>query len=112
MTDIPAPVPLERQVKAVERELALRRNVYGRRVAIGSMRKDEAAREIANMQAVLESLHEIASLRLGLKAAKADALEAFAAADALTERARAAEAEVVSLRLQTESRGDRDSITR
>jgi hypothetical protein len=49
-------LPLTDQIKAVERELALRRNVYARRVLTGKMKQGQADREIALMTAVHETL--------------------------------------------------------
>lgn len=45
-------VSLEDQIKAVRREIALRRAVYAKRVASGHMKREDAGREIAVMEAV------------------------------------------------------------
>lgn len=47
------------QIKAVQREIAMRGNVYGKRIAAGRMTRAEADKEIANMQAVLETLERV-----------------------------------------------------
>jgi hypothetical protein len=52
-------VDLEAQIAAVKRELALRGNVYPKRVASGDMRQDEADRELRNMRAVLKTLFQL-----------------------------------------------------
>ena len=49
-------VPLRLQIAEVERELAMRRNVYPRFVSSGKMRKGEADEHTRRMQAVLETL--------------------------------------------------------
>lgn len=54
-------VPIERQVECVERELGMRRRVYGRRVHQGQMSQAKADDEIEAMQAVLETLQQIAA---------------------------------------------------
>ena len=53
VTDVYA---LEAQIKCVRRELALRKNVYSKRVKQGKMTPDEARREYDLMQGVLETL--------------------------------------------------------
>ena len=40
----------------VRRELAMRRRVYGKRVSEGVMDPEQAAREVAMMQAILEMI--------------------------------------------------------
>src|SRR5690606_16691359 len=51
-----APVPLDRQIAAAEREVALRRNVYPHRIATGKMTQAEADRHIAEMEAIVATL--------------------------------------------------------
>jgi hypothetical protein len=52
-TDRPIPdVSTEDQLKCLDRELALRRNVYARRVQEGKMSREDAAREYDTMRAV------------------------------------------------------------
>jgi hypothetical protein len=53
-------VPIERQLKCVEREIGYRREVYARRVTAGKMTKEKAADEIAAMIAVLHTLQQVA----------------------------------------------------
>lgn len=50
---------LEEQIKCIERELAMRRNVYPRQVQKGAMRPDVADHEILCMEAVLRTLQQI-----------------------------------------------------
>lgn len=52
-------IPLADQIKCVGREIGLRKNVYPRRVARGQMTDEEATRELATMEAVLESLKRL-----------------------------------------------------
>lgn len=62
MTDLFDPgraVPLHTQIEAAERELKMRRNVYPRRIASGVMTQALADREIANMQAIVETLKAV-----------------------------------------------------
>lgn len=49
-------VPLARQIKAVQRELALRQKVYPRLVASGQMAQREADDELEAMRAVLTTV--------------------------------------------------------
>lgn len=49
-------VTLEEQIKCVAREIAMRRNVYRRRVSQDVMSQAEADREIETMEAVQASL--------------------------------------------------------
>jgi len=49
-------VSIERQIKAVEREIALRERVYKKRVADGKMPLQQSLDEILAMRAVLETL--------------------------------------------------------
>jgi hypothetical protein len=55
MADLYAAEPLTRQDKigALKRELKWRREVYPRRIARGHMTEDEAARQVAVMEAIL-----------------------------------------------------------
>lgn len=53
------PVPLSDQIATVARECAMRRTVYPGLVQRGRMKQTEADREIARMEAVLETLAEI-----------------------------------------------------
>lgn len=50
---------LESQIKCVAREIAMRKRVYPKWVATNRMAKDEADREIATMQSVLDMLIEM-----------------------------------------------------
>lgn len=50
------PVPIEAQIKEVEREIAQRERVYPRWVEAGKMPKATADRQIATMRAVLATL--------------------------------------------------------
>jgi len=52
-------ISLEEMITAVRRELALRKNVYRRRVAEGRMNPEEAAREYATMLAVMLTLRDV-----------------------------------------------------
>lgn len=49
-------ISLDEQIKCVRRELALRERVYPGWVKSGRMNPERAAREIASMQAVLDTL--------------------------------------------------------
>lgn len=62
----PAAVPLERQIKAVERELAMRRRVYPSWVARSRMSEANADEEIAAMEAVLATLKSAGAVRCAL----------------------------------------------
>ena len=55
-----APIPLDRQIAAAEREVALRRNVYKQRIARGQMTQAEADRHIAEMEAIVLTLRWLA----------------------------------------------------
>lgn len=55
MADAP-PLPIARQIKAVERELGFRRRVYPRWTADGRMSQAKADEEIVVMEAVLATL--------------------------------------------------------
>ena len=50
------PITLADQIAEVEREIAMRQQVYGRRVAAGQMTKDKADKQIALMEAVRGTL--------------------------------------------------------
>lgn len=52
-------IGIDEQIRAVQREIAMRGNVFGKRVAAGRMTRAEADKEIANMQAVLETLERV-----------------------------------------------------
>lgn len=52
-------VPLREQIRSVEREVRLRRGAYVRWVASGRMKQAAADREIAAMEAVLDTLREV-----------------------------------------------------
>ena len=78
-------IPIADQIRCVEREIAMRRNVYARRVAGATMRRDVADREIHAMESVLASLHEVGSLREALKQAKTDTAEAIRLNEILAE---------------------------
>lgn len=52
-------VSVEDMITAVRRELALRKNVYRRRVSEGRMKPEEAAREYATMLAVMLTLRDV-----------------------------------------------------
>ena len=51
-----AEIPLEPQIKCVEREITFRRRVYARRVSQGRMSEVFADQQIKLMEAVLETL--------------------------------------------------------
>lgn len=53
---VAAPVPLEDQIACVERELAMRRNVYPRWVKQGKLSQTNADIEMRRMEAVLATL--------------------------------------------------------
>ena len=52
---------LEAQIACVERELKMRVRVYPRWVELGRISESQAAAEIAAMEAVLATLHGLAS---------------------------------------------------
>lgn len=60
-SDLPRAVSLDRQIRAVEREIDMRRQVYPKRVADGRMSQKFADEEVAVMEAVLATLKGIAS---------------------------------------------------
>jgi len=49
-------IPLEAQIKCVEREITFRKRVYARRVSMGRMSEVFADQQIQLMEAVLETL--------------------------------------------------------
>ena len=54
-----AEIPLEAQIKCVDREITFRRRVYARRVSMGRMSEVFADQQIALMKAVLKTLKEL-----------------------------------------------------
>lgn len=52
-------ITIEDQIKAVEREIGMRRRVYPNWVASKRMSQEKADKEIKNMEAVLETLKEV-----------------------------------------------------
>lgn len=52
-------ITIEDQIKAVEREISMRRRVYPNWVASKRMSQEKADKEIKNMEAVLETLKEV-----------------------------------------------------
>ena len=54
-----AEIPLEAQIKCVEREITFRRRVYARRVSQGRMSEIFADQQIKLMEAVLKTLQEL-----------------------------------------------------
>lgn len=60
-------VTIDVQLKCVAREIALRRNVYRRRIEQGAMKPEEAQREITAMEAVYQSLLLLQAPRPELK---------------------------------------------
>lgn len=55
MSDL-LPITLDDQIAAVRREIAMRERVYPRQIGNGRMSRKTADRELALMQAVLETL--------------------------------------------------------
>jgi hypothetical protein len=53
-------ISIEDQIKAAERELAMRRRVYPRRVDDGKMTPEKSVHEIAAMEAIIETLKGLA----------------------------------------------------
>lgn len=51
-----APIPLDRQIAAAEREVALRRNAYPQFIRRGKLTQEEADRHIAEMEAIVTTL--------------------------------------------------------
>ena len=54
-----AEIPLEAQIKCVDREITFRRRVYARRVSMGRMSEVFADQQIALMKAVLKTLKDL-----------------------------------------------------
>ncbi len=54
-----AEIPLEVQIKCVQREITFRRRVYARRVSLGRMSEVFADQQIKLMEAVLKTLQEL-----------------------------------------------------
>lgn len=52
-------ITIEDQIKAVEREIGMRRRVYPNWVASKRMNQEKADKEIASMEAVLETLKKV-----------------------------------------------------
>ncbi len=50
------PLPIERQIKCIERELAMRRSVYAKRVGDGKMTAEAAREEFDAMRSVHRTL--------------------------------------------------------
>ena len=55
----PTPVPIDAQVACVDREVALRKSVYAKRVEAGKMAPEQARRELASMEAVGRTLRAV-----------------------------------------------------
>jgi hypothetical protein len=55
------PVTLREQIACVRRELALRRNVYNRQIARGTLHPGAAGEELQKMQSVLRTLEQLAA---------------------------------------------------
>lgn len=70
-------IPLQQQIAAAKRELAMRRRVYDGQVSRGKMRQGEADHEIAAMAAILDTLEWLELHREAvIKAVKTDYAEA------------------------------------
>lgn len=54
-----AEIPLESQIKCVEREIKFRKRVYARRISLGKMSEVFADQQIKLMTAVLATLTEL-----------------------------------------------------
>jgi hypothetical protein len=52
------------QLREIERELRMRRQVYARQIAIGHMRAERAARKLELIAAVVETLRPLAEKEL------------------------------------------------
>jgi hypothetical protein len=65
------PVSLDDQIACVRRELALRRNVYRRRVLDKKMSQEVADRELVHMEAVLGTLTAVLAFKAEFEAAAA-----------------------------------------
>ena len=57
--------PISEQIKEVEREIAMRKRVYGRSVAQGKMDPEEMDRKVQLMEAIRESLLPLLPERQG-----------------------------------------------
>jgi len=57
------PIGIDEQIAAVTREIAMRRSVYPRRVADKKMSQAKADKEVAAMEAVLETLKGLCAAR-------------------------------------------------
>jgi len=75
MTDLFAatPVTLAEQIQEVKRELAMRAVVYPRQVARGGLKAEAAATHKRRMEAALETLEYLASLRFTAAVKRKDA---------------------------------------
>ncbi len=58
--NLPRAVSMDRQIRAVEREIDMRKHVYPKRVADNRMSQQFADEEVAVMEAVLATLKRIA----------------------------------------------------
>lgn len=56
------PIPIERQIRAVSREISMRQRVYSRRVLEQKMTQGQADAGIRDMESVLATLEEVARL--------------------------------------------------
>jgi len=54
-----AEIPLEAQIKCVQREITFRNRVYARRISMGRMNEVFADQQIKLMEAVLKTLQEL-----------------------------------------------------
>ncbi len=54
-----AEIPLEAQIKCVEREITFRKRVYARRISMGRMSEVFADQQVSLMKAVLKTLMEL-----------------------------------------------------
>ena len=68
MTD----VPIEEQIRAVRRELALRAKLYPVWVARKKLKQADADRELQAMEAVLKTLESVPELERALLGARVD----------------------------------------
>lgn len=64
-------ISLNQQIEEVERELALRRDVYPRQVAAGKMRQSIADYHLKRMEAVLATLYFVSQNAEAIRAAVA-----------------------------------------
>ncbi len=56
-------ITIETQIKAVAREIAMRRNLYPKWIASGRLTQDKADAQIAEMEAVIETLKSVAQAK-------------------------------------------------